>query len=339
MLPPWTHTAAPASPRSIGADYTDYCFRVTDDADLPHYDDLPIRPDLPAGSSWGLWGDDDALGCLNLLTPERVQRAASLVRTGTVFPLSLPMHVPDPPLFGRAAFAHEVRARGKGIARDDVLDDWNTQSSTQWDGFKHIRNPDHGYYNGLAEEIHGVHHWAERGIAGRAVVADVATWRSGEGRPVEFDRADAIDAGELAATLEAQGSTIEVGDVLLVRTGWIDWYHGLTTDDRAGLAGGMFTMPGLAPSDDLFRLLWDWHIAALAVDNPAVEAMPIAVEPRQSLHTAALTLLGLPLGELWDLDALAEHCRDTGRYDALLTSAPLWLVPGVASPPNAMAIV
>ena len=30
---------------------------------LPSYADLPIRPGLPAGSSWGVWGDDDRFGC------------------------------------------------------------------------------------------------------------------------------------------------------------------------------------------------------------------------------------------------------------------------------------
>ena len=43
--------------------------------DLPSYDELPIRDGLPAGSAWGLWGDDDEIGTINLLTPERIQRA------------------------------------------------------------------------------------------------------------------------------------------------------------------------------------------------------------------------------------------------------------------------
>ena len=39
---------------------------------MPTYAQLPIAPDAPPGSSWGVWDDDGALGCLNLLTPERV---------------------------------------------------------------------------------------------------------------------------------------------------------------------------------------------------------------------------------------------------------------------------
>ena len=61
---------------------------------LPSYDELPVRPDAPPGSSWGVWGDGDVLGCLNLLTPERVVQAASLVTTGKVFALNLDATLP-----------------------------------------------------------------------------------------------------------------------------------------------------------------------------------------------------------------------------------------------------
>ena len=39
--------------------------------------------------NWGRWGDDDELGTLNFITPERVAEAASLVRQGRVFPLGV----------------------------------------------------------------------------------------------------------------------------------------------------------------------------------------------------------------------------------------------------------
>lgn len=44
---------------------------MTRNDELPSYRELPVRPDAPPGSSWGLWGDDDQLGTLNLLTDER----------------------------------------------------------------------------------------------------------------------------------------------------------------------------------------------------------------------------------------------------------------------------
>ncbi|NLA37064.1 MAG: cyclase family protein, partial [Actinobacteria bacterium] len=33
-------------------------------------------------SNWGRWGDDDELGCANLLTDESARRGAAEVRTG-----------------------------------------------------------------------------------------------------------------------------------------------------------------------------------------------------------------------------------------------------------------
>jgi hypothetical protein len=56
------------------------------------------------------------------------------------------------------------------------------------------------------------------------------------------------------------------------------------------------------------------------------------------VHTALIPLLGIPLGEFFVLDALAEDCAQDGRYTFMFTSAPLHLTRGVASPPNALAI-
>jgi hypothetical protein len=52
----------------------------------------------------------------------------------------------------------------------------------------------------------------------------------------------------------------------------------------------------------------------------------------------ALPLLGLPLGELWELGPLVAASRADGRWTCLLVSAPLNLAGGVASPANAVAI-
>src|SRR5439155_3071841 len=184
---------------------------------LPGYADLPVKAGAPPGSSWGLWGDDDVLGTLNLLTPARTAAAAQLVKTGAVFPLNLEMELPGPPLFNRAAFRHEVTAGG-GIAKDDLLHDWNTQSSTQWDGFRHVRHLQHGHYNGLEDQRHGLHHWARRGVVGRGVLVDVARWREAQGRAIRPAETDVITPADLQATLQAQGTTVTEGDILLIRT-------------------------------------------------------------------------------------------------------------------------
>ena len=319
--------------------------------ELPSYDQLPVRPDAPPGSSWGVWGDGDVLGCLNLLTPERVVRAASLVKTGKVFALNLDATLPSPPLFGRAAFRHEVTGRPGGMSHDDLLHDWNTQSSSQWDGFRHVGNPTHGHYGGVADEDHGIHHWVGR-IVGRAVLADVGRWREAEGRPLRCDAPDPITPEDVHGCLDDQGTPFEDGDVLLLRTGWLTWYRSLDADQRAAVAqpNGL-AAPGLIPGEPTARLLWDLHVAAVAADNPALEVWPIGTFtdmavaqedpsrwPDVFVHTALLPLLGIPIGELWDLDALAEDCAATRTYDSFFTSAPLNIPAGVATPPNALAI-
>ena len=95
------------------------------------------------------------------------------------------------------------------------------------------------------------------------------------------------------------------------------------------------------------------HLSAVAADNPALESTPFGSwdpdhmatwrdDPEAAadtmLHFSLLGLLGLPIGELFDLDALAADCEEDGRYAFLLTSSPLNLAAGVATPPNALAI-
>ena len=67
----------------------------------------------------------------------------------------------------------------------------------------------------------------------------------------------------------------------------------------------------------------------------AVESLPPSAHP---LHPHLLNRLGIPIGELWDLDALADACAADGVYDFMLTSAPMRLRHGVASPPHAFAV-
>lgn len=321
--------------------------------DLPKYDDLPVVEGAPPASSWGVWGPDDKFGCLNLLDADTVLAGAACVRKGAVFALNLDLELPDPPLFNRAAFTHTVHWLTNEVGHDDELSGWNTQSSSQWDGFRHIRSTEHGFYAGVPDDEHGIHYWARRGIAGRAVVVDVGRWRDAQGRAIAYDQTDPIDASDITGALESQGTEVQTGDVLLMRTGWVGWYRGLDAEGRAALAAN-HRNPGLRPGTDMLRTLWDMHISAIAADNPSVEAWPpgafvpadqvgdVLRDPLRRheffLHFALLPLLGLPLGELWDMEALAADCADDGVYECFFTSAPINLKAGVASPPNALAI-
>src|SRR5436190_11703076 len=48
----------------------------------------------PPGSTWGDWGDEDELGRINLLTPEKVLQGVREVEAGISFCLSLPLDFP-----------------------------------------------------------------------------------------------------------------------------------------------------------------------------------------------------------------------------------------------------
>jgi len=56
------------------------------------------------------------------------------------------------------------------------------------------------------------------------------------------------------------------------------------------------------------------------------------------LHFRIIPLLGMAVGEMFVLDALAEDCAADGVYEGLFTSAPLNKVGGSGSPANALAI-
>ncbi len=119
---------------------------------IPSFDELPVRKDAPAESSWGVFGDTDALGCLNFLTPAGVVEAARLVQAGKVFRLDAKIGFAKPPLFGRASVVHTVSPLGP-TANDDSLDHFNTQEGSQWDGLGHVGHVRlERFYNGVTAE-------------------------------------------------------------------------------------------------------------------------------------------------------------------------------------------
>lgn len=294
---------------------------------------IPPYAALPDGNIRDLFGADDRVGSLNRLTPEAVQHAASLVQTGEVHSLNAPLNWPEPPLFGRATVRHTVMRTALGNL-DDVLDNFYPQGSSQWDGFAHIKDPEIGYYNGCLPEELGVDAWARRGIAGRAVLFDMARHRQTQGAPLHWHRKDVVTVDELEAFRAQAGFEKRPGDILLLRTGWTEGYQNATPAEQASARTDP-TSPGLADGREMLEYLWDWGISAIASDNISVEALPPGPEP---LHPHLLGRLGIPIGELWWLDSLAAACAADGRYEFLVTSAPLNLPGGIGSPANALAL-
>jgi len=324
---------------------------------FPTYADLCARTDGRAGTAWGVFGADDELGTLNHLTPERTLAALSSVRTGRVVNLNLGLDAFSPPLIAHRGTPEHTVFGLNAYHRDDRLDGLFPQASTQLDGLRHFAHPDFGFYNGVdggelraGTDVLGIQNVAERGIVGRGVLLDVASYRESIGAPIDHAAAEGIPVADLEATLRRQGSELRAGDVLLLRTGWLAWFRSLPRDPDAPLRSA-----GLEASEEVAAWLWDRRIAVAAADNVALEAWPatasrLATRAEQSgvlersshsgmLHRVLIPLLGLTIGELWDLEELAAACHARGAFDLLVTAEPLAVRGGVGSPANALAVL
>ena len=317
---------------------------VADSVVVP-YDELPRLPESGLRHSWDAHGPGDQLGTLSRLTEPVVAAAMGAVRTGERIGVSLPLGLPDPPFFGRQAFKHTVFPMGP-FAFDDFVDGFYLQCSTQWDGLRHVGGPD-GWYGGWQgspdadAETNGIHHWATRGIIGRGVLIDLVALRDGSG----YDPFTSVtfSPSDLSAALSSAGVSLRYGDIVCVRTGWMDKYLSLSADERRALAEPMvsvsgYSAAGLAGSEAMARFLWDSGVAAVACDNPAVEVVP-ADRSAGFLHGRLIAGLGMAIGELFDFGALAAACARSGRSEFLFVSVPLNVTGGVGSPANAVAIL
>lgn len=289
---------------------------------------LPSYKDLPDGTSYAVFGPGDQLGCLNLLTPDRVKAAADLVVTGEVVSLNAPLTWPDPPPFGehgRGKPQHHIVTYTHQL--DEYFDGFYPQSGSQWDGFLHQLDPETGKsFNDNDDQSVGIEVWAERGIVGRGVLLDIESWVRSKGRTLQWDARETFSVADLEGCAADQGVTVDEGTILLVRLGWESGYNAATPAEREAFAaaGASTLLPGLEGSVEIVERLWDWGVAAVATDAVALEAFP---PDGRFIHVDLLTRLGIPIGEMWSLAKLAEACATAGRYEFLLASAPL-NVPG-----------
>jgi kynurenine formamidase len=312
-------------------------------------------------SNWGRWGDADELGTLNHITPEKVAQAASLVRRGKVFPLGIPFDDRGPqgmvalrtnPIHlmtvdGGDSFEFSRRVQGMHTASSEIVaeiydagmfrfnDDYitmPTQAATQWDALAHVYYEGQ-LYNGFPSDsvtslgaAHcGIGPVDAKGIVSRGVLLDVAGHR---GLAYIDPGLDAITPGELDDVARAQGVTVEPGDVVLVRTGW--WGEFDRTRDRSLGWNGL--------SWRCAEWLADLSVAAVAADNVAVEGSTQDTALFNPLHMLCLRDMGMMLGEIWDLEALAADCREDGVYEVQLVAPPLRITGAVGSPVNPIAV-
>ncbi|MGX5771049.1 cyclase family protein [Microbacterium trichothecenolyticum] len=324
-------------------------------ADLDRADPAgEIAARAEAFRNWGRWGDDDVLGTLNFIDAAKRVEAAALVQHGEVISLAQAFDT-DGPQKGwrrRTNPVHTMTDTGTDAERgnqgfphgiggaDDVIA-MPLQCSTQWDGLGHIF--DHGNaWNGRragdvvtsdGDLVTGIEHAASV-IVSRGVLLDVGRHLA----PDTGELADgyAITVADLEATIAAQGPSSRVGrgDIVLVRTGQ---YARTRRDGWGDYAGGPAPGLSLTTAGWLHRT----EIAAIATDTWGFEVRPNEFDAAafQPLHQVVIPNMGLTIGEMWNLDALADACAARGRWDFLLSAAPLPITGAVGSPINPVAIL
>lgn len=165
-----------------------------------------------------------------------------------------------------------------------------------------------------------------------------------------------ISTDDIEEVARCQGVELRPADILIIRTGWTEWYNQASDQERfEGSTGDQHI--GLEGNEQTVKWLWRKHFVAVASDTMAFEAWPTrppySMCPNSSstkfspwikslvpgLHDWLIALWGCPIGELWDLEALAAKCRSYKKWSFFIASAPLNVRGGVASPPNVVAIL
>ena len=296
--------------------------------------------------NWGRWGPDDQRGTLNHIGPEALKRGAAEVRDGKLFNLGLKFDRNGPQLgggrFNPLVYATDLftplnPAVPNVCFSDDVIH-MPLQSATQWDALGHVHY-DGKLYNGcIARECltekgalkMGINHLAAPGIMSRGVLLDIARLKGVDRLPLDY----AITVDDLNAACEREGVSLEAGDILLVRTGHMQRF--VVDGDRAAFMG---LQPGLSYA--CAEWAHDKSLAAVAADNMAVEILHLEglrSEAPLAFHMLALRDMGMPLGEMFNTEALAADCAVDGRYAFMLSAPPLEVTGGFGSPVNPLAL-
>jgi kynurenine formamidase len=282
-------------------------------------------------SNWGRWGPDDQLGALNLVTPEVTAAAASLVRAGRRVSCARTLDT-TPAADNPIPVTHHMTSTDtEGYGADYVALAPHGFATSHLDALCHIFHEGQ-LYNGYptatvtahgASKL-GIHHLRE-GIVTRGVLLDIPALLGSDA----LEPGTPIFPDELEAAERAAGLIVRSGDALLVRTGRWRWRATHGPWDPSVLAGlDAACLPWLRGRD----------VATLGGDGVS-DVLPSRVPGAHlPVHTVALVAMGLHLMDNLDLDGLAVACAQEGRWEFLLTVAPLVLRHGTASPINPIAL-
>ena len=285
-------------------------------------------------SNWGRWGDDDELGALNLVTPERVVKTAGLVRRGKVYSLAADIREDGVPrLSFRTANQHFVRVFGAptrdvAMVADDTLLIGCHGTSTHVDALCHYWTGENKLYNGFSGDLvegRGARKLGIQNLTGmvtRGVLLDVAASKGVDC----LDGGYVITVDDLEECCRRQDVRLEPGDVALIRTGWPRAYS--ESPDKYNR-----TQPGVDEASGLWLCQRD--VCAVGSDNSAIGVRTEQPLPGRNVHALFLQDAGIYLIEMLDLEEIA---RDQ-VYEFLFMMAPLRVLGGTGSAVNPLAVV
>jgi hypothetical protein len=231
---------------------------------------------------------------------------------------------------------------------DDILT-FNTQSSSQWDGFRHFGYQERKlFFNNRRQEDfqtstqNGIHVWVENGgVVGRGILLDYQSWAESQGIATNTIAmtTHSMSLADLHAVAASQKVSFQTGDILFVRSGYVKAFNSLSEPEAQRLVAEPNPPAiGLESSEEILRWIWDNKFAAVAGDHPSFEAWPCQYV-KYFLHEWLLAGWGVPIGELFDLETLAVECKKLKKWSFFFSSMPLKVPGGVASPPNGVAIL
>ena len=265
------------------------------------------------------WGPDDEIGRLNLMTDESRTAVLSRISGGTVFDLSVEYFIGMPswqaagdPHY-RIWMTHTPRGTRVGDpigVGEDVNErvsysgsaiSMYTHTGTHIDTLAHFGL--HGkIWNGFDAAANlGDRGWQVAGaealpsIVARGIMIDLPAYLGVDRLPGGYR----VSATDLRGALKSQNTSLEQGDVVLIRTGQMRVYE----DAQAYMANP----PGLGMDAARF-LIEEGGAMVVGADNLSFEAFPSEVEGNYvPVHTYLLAEQGAPILELVFLEQLARE--------------------------------
>jgi kynurenine formamidase len=283
-------------------------------------------------SNTGKWGPNDERGTLNYITPAKRIAAAALVKTGEVVSV------------GRDLSTRQTKSNGQPVSHIMMYTDRNSPSCTDYfsifphgmvvthmDALCHFSWNDQ-FYNGRkrSESLSasgakwGSIYAQRQGIFTRGVLLDVAAAR---GIPW-YQPDEYVTVADFEAAEKRQHLRVESGDAIFVRTGMERMEAEMGEQDT-------YPRAGLHPE----CVEWMHNRQASVYGGDCIEKLPFPSESFTSaMHMIVLASMGLPILDWPALTDLAKACERLNRWDYLLTTAPLRLPGGTASPINPLCI-